>query len=255
MDRIAFFHYQHRNSIIHNLDSRVKILIMLVLSISINLLSSIYSYGVVFAYVLFMIAASKLPILTLLKNLRMFLVIIAFVLIFNSLEMPSLLRPSTITFSHEGFIRGLYYSSKLVLILSLTTAITSTFSLIAFRNTIEWYLSLIKPIPAKRIATMINMTFIFIPIIFDKYIEIRNAQLSRGLDSRKRPIKMLVSVTRTLLTSIIRQSDDIAYAMEARNYSEEASGVVFGKLKALDVIMLVCSLFVVGIALYISNIF
>lgn len=227
---------------------------MLVLSISINLLTSIYSYGVIFAYVLFMLILSRLPILTLLKNLRMFLAIICLILIFNAVEITSLLNPTNITFSKAGLVRGLYYSSKLILILSLTTAITSTFSLIAFRNTIEWYLSLIKPIPAKAIATMINITFIFIPIIFDKYIEIRNAQLSRGLSSRKHPIKMLVYTTRSLISSVIRQSDEIAYAMEARNYSEEASDVVFGKLKVSDIVMLLCSILVVTAALYISYI-
>ncbi len=96
------------------------------------------------------------------------------------------------------------------------------------------------------------MTFIFIPIIFDKYIDIRNAQISRGLDSRKRTIKMLVYTTRSLLTSIIRQSDEMAYAMEARNYTEDSSIIIFDKLKVFDVIMLVCSLLVVGVALYIS---
>ncbi len=253
MDKIVFFHYQYKNTIIHNLDSRIKILIMLVLSISINLLNSnIYSYSVVFAYVLFMIIVSKLPILTLLKNLRMFLMIIIFILFFNAIKISSI---HDIQFSYDGFIQGLLFSSKLLLILSLTTAITSTFSLIAFRDTIEWYLSFIKFINAKRIAMMINMTFIFIPIIFDKYIEIRNAQISRCIDARKKPIQKIVLITVALLNSVIRQSDEIAFAMEARNYNEEASNISFDKPKASDFVMLICSILVVTIALYISYIF
>ncbi len=230
-------------------------LIMLALSISINMLTSIYSYAVIFAYIVVVLILAKLPILTLLKNLRMFMIVVILILVFNCFEMPSILDPLSITFSYSGLIRGLYYCSKLILILSLTTAITSTFSLIDFRNTIEWYLSLVKFIPAKQIATMINMTFVFIPIIFDKYIEIRNAQISRCLNSRKNPIKTIVSITIALLGSIIRQSDEIAYAMESRNYSEEAaSNLSFAKLKPLDIILLLCSFGIAATALYISYI-
>ncbi len=252
MDKIVFFHYQHKNSIIHNIDSRIKILIMLLLSVCINLLNNAYGYAVIFAYVVFMLIVSKLPILTLLKNLRMFAAIIVFILVFNCVKIPSLSDISSIHFSYEGLIQGLYYSSKLVLILSLTTAITSTFSLIDFRNTIEWYLSFIKFIPAKRIAMMINMTFIFIPIIFDKYIEIRNAQISRCLNSCKNPIKTIVSISVALINSVIQQSDEMAFAMEARNYTEESSKVQFDKPKASDIIMLICSMIVIVVAGYIS---
>lgn len=243
MEQIIIFHYHHENSLIHKMDARIKILSMIVLSISISIASNIYSYIILSIFILLALFFSRLPILSLLKNMKIFLLLIIAIIVFNSIEMvkhPIYNYLPAIEISSIGLIRGLYFAWRLILIIALSTIVTSTMSLITFKNVIEWYLYPIPFIPSTRIATIINMTFVLIPTIFDKYIEMKNAQLSKCIDARKNPIRKLIYISLPLLTGVIRKTDELIYAMESRCYTENRTKAIF-KSKFSDWVILILS--------------
>jgi biotin transport system permease protein len=104
---------------------------------------------------------------------------------------------------------------------------TGTTSLITLRNVVEWYLRPLPFVPASRIAMMINLTFVFIPVIFDTVSEMLNAQKSRCVENRKNPLRRVMLIAYPLLFQTFRRTEEIILAMEARCYSEDRTRAVF----------------------------
>ena len=75
-------------------------------------------------------------------------------------------------------------------------------------------------LPAAKVATMINLTFLLIPVLLDNFGEIMNAQNSRCVQLRKNPVKRLKFLVFPFLDQALRRADEIINAMEARCYSE-----------------------------------
>lgn len=82
-------------------------------------------------------------------------------------------------------------------------------------------------IPEVQVATMINLTFLLIPVIFDNYSEMMSAQKSRCIQLRKNPIKRVNFIVFPLLSRTLRRADEIVYAMESRCYCEERTRAIF----------------------------
>jgi energy-coupling factor transporter transmembrane protein EcfT len=142
--------------------------------------------------------------------------------------------------SVQGVLTGLHFSARLILIIMLCSVVTGTTSPMRFKNVIEWYLRPVPFVPEARVATMVNLMFVLIPVIFSSFTETMNAQKSRCVELRKNPIKRISFAVIPLLTRILKRADEIAYAMEARCYSEERTRPVFYTRKIDWFISIVC---------------
>lgn len=235
MAEIVFFHYFPRNTALHKMDGRLKLLSMVLLSVSATLAATAGDF--VFLTVLLFLAlyAARLPIRTLLREMRLFAILIALVVVADAFFIPGAPLPyfPIPGVSVEGLLTGLQFAWRLSLVLMVCTVMTGTTSLLTFKNVIEWYLRPVPFVPAAKVATMINLTFVFIPVIFDKYSEMKAAQKARCIESRKNVIKRVVFTAFPLLSQTLRKTDEIVYAMEARCYSEERTKAVF-QTKAKD---------------------
>ncbi len=243
MDQVVVFHYQYRNSFIHKIDPRIKLLSMFLISIAISILSSLYMYIILTIFIFAILLLSKLPILSIIKNIKMFYLLILFIIAINSINITdgiSMPFIPILKISMSGFVYGLYFAWRLILIILLSSVVMGTMSIITLRNVIEWYLRPIPFVEEKNIATMINITFLLIPIIFDKHSEIHNAQISRCIDLRKNPIKKITYKILPLLKSVFIKVDEIVYTMESRCYSEERSRFIFRSKGSDFLIILFC---------------
>lgn len=142
--------------------------------------------------------------------------------------------------SMQGVITGLRFAGRLTLIIMICTIVTGTTSLLIFKNVIEWYLRPIPFIPEVRVATMISLTFVLIPVIFDSYTEMMNAQKSRCVELQKNPIKRVNFIVFPLLSRTLRRTDEIVYAMESRCYSEVRTRAIFKTNKIDWLILTIC---------------
>lgn len=222
MARVSFFHYIHKDTALHRMDGRIKLLCMLVLSLSATLASDWWDYCLPFAVACIAFAVARLPLRALLKDMWFFGAIILIVLLTSAFNVPGDPIPGfpLEAVSVQGVLAGLRFAARLVLIIMVCTVVTATTSLLAFRNVIEWYLRPVPFVPEVRVATMINLTFALIPVIFDSYSDMTDAQRSRCVQLCKNPIKRVGFIALPLVRATLRRADEIVYAMESRCYSE-----------------------------------
>lgn len=229
MAQVTFFHYMHKDTVLHRMDGRLKLLCMLLMSLSASLATDWWHYFAALVLAAFALVISKLPIFALLKDMRFFAVIILIVFITNAFTIKGDPLPyfPIRGVSVQGIIMGLRFAGRLILIIMVCTIMTGTTSLFTFRNVVEWYLRPVPFIPEVRVATMINLTFVLLPVIFDSCTEMMNAQKSRCVELRKNPFKKVNFIVFPLLTRTLQRADEIVYAMESRCYSEVRTRAVF----------------------------
>jgi len=243
MAQVTFFHYVHKDTALHRMDGRLKLLCMLLLSLSASFASEWQHYLAPLCLIAIALIAARLPVITLLKDMRFFAIIISIVLAANALTIAGDPIPGfpIESVSMQGMVRGLRFAGRLVLIIMVCALVTGTTSLLTFKNVIEWYLRPIPFIPETRVATMISLTFVLIPVIFDSYTEMMSAQKSRCIELRKNIIKRLNFIAFPLLARTLRRADEIVYAMESRCYSETRTKAIFKTNKADWLILAICA--------------
>ena len=243
MVQVTFFHYMHKNTVLHRMDGRLKLPGMLLLSLSASLASEWRHYLVPLALVIAALIIARLPIAALLKEMKFFAVIILIVLVTNAFTIAGDPIPyfPIKGVSIQGVMEGLRFAGRLILVIMVCTIVTGTTSLLTFKNVIEWYLRPIPFIPEVRVATMINLTFVLLPVIFDSYTEMMNAQKSRCVELRRNPIKRVNFIVFPLLSRTLRRADEIVYAMESRCYSEVRTRAMFKTNKADWCILTTCA--------------
>lgn len=239
---MTFFHYMHKDTALHRMDGRIKLLCMLLFSLSASLASEWRHFLVPLALALAALGMAKLPVLALLKDMKFFAVLICIVLVTNAFTIAGDPIPyfPIEQVSMQGVAAGLRFAGRILLIFMVCTVMTGTTPLLTFQNVIEWYLRPIPFIPEVRIAMMIKLTFVWIPILFDSYTEMANAQKSRGVDLRRNPVKRVKWIVFPLLSRTLRRTDEIVYAMESRCYSEVRTRAVFKTYKTDWLILAVC---------------
>jgi len=216
---------------------------MLLLSLSASFALKLPHYLVPISLIMLAIWAAKLPFGALLKDMRFFGVLILIVFISNAFLIPGEPIPNfpIANISQQGVITGLRFAGRLTLIIMACSVISGTTSLSSLRNAVEWILRPFPFISEVRIATMVSLTFILIPLIFDNYIEIMDAQKSRCIQLQKKPALRIKYISFPLLTQTFRRADEIINAMESRNYSEVRTQVELYTKKADWLILALCA--------------
>ena len=218
MAQVTFFHYIHKETPLHRVDGRLKLLCMLLLTIAVSLATEWQHYIVPMSVIGLALVVSKLPLITILKEMKFLVVMIIIILVMS----------------------GWHFAGRLVLMMMISTVMAGTTSLSTVKNAIEWYLRPIPLIPEARIAMVINLTFVLIPVIFDTYLEMMNAQKARGIELRKNPIRRMKFIVLPLLSRTLRRADEIVYAMESRCYSEIRTRAIFKTNKMDWLILAIC---------------
>lgn len=242
MAQVTLFHYMHKDTVLHRMDGRIKLVCMLALSLSASFALVWQHYLIPLSVVILALVAAKLPITALLRDMVFFGVLILVVVIANAISIPGHPIPGfPITgVSLPGLIIGLRFAGRLTIIVLVCAVITGTTPITTFRNAVEWFLRPIPLVPQARIATMINLTFILIPIIMDSFSEMMEAQKSRCIELQKNPVKRINYIVFPLLGQTLRRADEIASAMESRCYSEQRNQPAFKSAKADWFILTIC---------------
>ncbi len=229
MAELTIFHYMYKDSVLHRMDGRIKLACMILFSASVSFTSDKFVLAALTIIILAVLFKAKLPVRTLLKELKYFAFLIAIVFCVRCFTVPGLpIHNFPIQgVTQEGVRSGLIFGWRLILIIIICLILTGTTSLASLRNVIEWYLRPIPFVPAARVATMVNLTFILIPLIFDQASEILNAQKARCIDGRRNPVKRIIFIAFPLLVQTFRRADEMVFAMEARCYSEDRTRAVF----------------------------
>ena len=240
MNNVALGQYMPLDSVVHKMDPRSKIMIMLFLMVAIFIPAGVLGYVIIGIFILLSLYLSKLNIKYALRTMKPMLWMMAFLLVINLL----VIKTGTPLFSIKGFAiysdavnQTLYIVVRLMLMVIITTVLTATTKPLDLTLGIE---KLLKPfekvgVPAHIIAMMISIALRFIPTLIEETQRIMNAQASRGVDlengSIKEKIMAILSLIVPLFVSAFDRADQLANAMEARGYDPSRKRTRYKVLK------------------------
>ena len=240
MNNVALGQYMPLDSVVHKMDPRSKIMIMLFLMVAIFIPAGVLGYVIIGIFILLSLYLSKLNIKYALRTMKPMLWMMAFLLVINLF----VIKTGTPLFSIKGFIiysdavnQTLYIVVRLMLMVIITTVLTATTKPLDLTLGIE---KLLKPfekigVPAHIIAMMISIALRFIPTLIEETQRIMNAQASRGVDlengSIKEKIMAILSLIVPLFVSAFDRADQLANAMEARGYDPSRKRTRYKVLK------------------------
>lgn len=215
------------NSVIHKLDPRTKIAMMILYIAMVFLVKKIYFMTIPFAYLVLELILSGISlryIINALKPIR-FLLIFMFILnLFFTSGENVWLDLGFWKLTGEAVLQSFFLSIRIVLLVAGASMLTLTTSPIALTDGIEKLLAPLKifHFPAHELAMMMTIALRFVPTLMDESDKIRNAQMSRGADFESgnifRRVKSMIPILIPLFVSSFRKADELAIAMESRCY-------------------------------------
>lgn len=218
--------YLPGDSLVHRLDPRVKMIILLSVAVAVLAARSVADYIIVGLFLILAVAFSRVQFTSLLKGLKwlwLFFIIMWSVQIF-SLPGETLFILGPLSASKEGLLQATtMFMIIFVMIVAamLLVATTSPFKLSAALENMMTPLKKLG-VPVNDIALMITVAVRFLPVLTMEYDAILKAQRSRGMVLAGKGfgpgLRALVSLVVPLFSNSIRRAEELAVAMECRAY-------------------------------------
>ena len=252
---ITLGQYFPGNSALHRMDSRMKIILMLLYIIMIFLAHTIYSYAAVLLSAIILVIISRIPWKLILRGVKPLIFIIVFTGVINIFWTEGeelLFQWGFITVYREGIEFAVSMIIRIItLILGTGVLLSYTTSPIALTDGIERLLSPLKKIkvPVHEFSMMMSIALRFIPTLMEETDKIMSAQKARGADfttgSIMQRARALIPVFIPLIVSAFRRADELAVAMECRCYhgGEGRTRMTQLHLHGIDFLMLAVILF------------
>ncbi len=235
------------NSVIHRLDPRSKILMVIAYIAGIFITDSLWGYALLGVFLAVCVINSKVPAKFMVKGLKPVLFFIVLTGLFNLFLTGTgkiLWQWSFLKITDEGLLNAVFMILRLFFLIMGTSLLTFTTSPIMLTDGIE---SLLSPfgkigLPHHEIAMMMSIALRFIPTLVEETDKIIKAQSARGADFESgnllRRVKAMVPILIPLFISAFRRADELATAMECRCYrgGKNRTRLKVLKFKAVDLL-------------------
>ena len=215
------------NSVIHRLDPRTKLIMLVVYIVALFSASSWVSYGLCFAFLAVCIGISSIPLKSIVRGMKPLIMILVFTGVLNLFFTTGetvLVKFWVITITLEGVVRAIFMTVRILMLITSTFLLTYTTSPIALTDGLEALMSPLKKIkvPVHELSMMMCIALRFIPTLIEETDKIMCAQKARGADfesgSLMEKAKALIPILVPLFISAFRRADELATAMECRCY-------------------------------------
>ena len=224
---ITLGQYFPGNSVIHRLDPRAKLVILVIYIVALFLAVSWLSYGLMLAFLLTCIAISGIPAKSFVRGMKPLIMILVFTGVLNLFFTQGetvLVSFFGITITLEGLVRAVFMVIRILMLITCTFLLTYTTSPISLTDGLEALLSPLKKIkvPVHELSMMMCIALRFIPTLNEETDKIMSAQKARGADfetgSLMEKARALIPILVPLFISAFRRADELATAMECRCY-------------------------------------
>ena len=224
---ITLGQYFPGQSIIHRLDPRTKLIMLVVYIVALFLAESWVSYGLMFLFLVTVIWLSTIPLKSILRGMKPLVMILIFTGVLNlffTQEGEVIFHFWILTLTTGGLSRAVMMMSRILMLITGTFLLTYTTSPIALTDGLE---SLMKPlkkvgVPVHELSMMMCIALRFIPTLIEETDKIMCAQKARGADFETGSLmdraKALIPILVPLFISAFRRADELATAMECRCY-------------------------------------
>ena len=224
---ITLGQYFPGQSVIHRLDPRTKLIMLVVYIVALFLAESWVSYGLMLVFLVTVIWLSTIPLKSILRGMKPLVMILIFTGVLNlffTQEGGVIFHFWILTVTTGGLTRAVMMMSRILMLITGTFLLTYTTSPIALTDGLE---SLMKPlkkigVPVHELSMMMCIALRFIPTLIEETDKIMCAQKARGADFETGSLmdraKALIPILVPLFISAFRRADELATAMECRCY-------------------------------------
>jgi len=202
--------YIPKNSPIHNLDPRAKMISVLFQVTSVMLVKNLSGYIIPVAFFVLFMALSRIKPVVYLRSLKSMWFLIVFAVV--------------VQYFIGGISSSLYIGLRLSLIFLFATMFTyTTPPLLTARGIVDIlkYLG-VKDEQREDFGMMLAISIRFIPILLDEADRIIKAQISRGAKYSEKGLRnklsAITSIIIPLLVSSLRKAEELSLALQARKY-------------------------------------
>lgn len=232
---------------VHRLDARTKLAMTVLIMVAVFFPMATWSMtllvqGTLFVFIAFILASTKTKLRSILTSLKSMWVMVIFLLLIYII-VPKQTNTLGIAWQWNGWT--VYWDSfaeaariivRLVMMIMLAMALTSSTKPLDLTYALQWYLSPLKPLhfPVEEVAMTISIALRFIPTLLEDALRVMRAQSSRGVDFAHgnlwKRITGLTSLIIPLFVSSFIRSEELANAMECRCYDPREKRTRYRKL-------------------------
>lgn len=242
MREIALGQYYPVDSVLHRLDPRTKIVLMIVYITMIFFVKTFIGFGIVLVFLAAAILLSRVPVGKVLKSLKTIMFLVLFTVIMSLLfyagkEEDLIWRWGIIKVYRAGLINAGLMALRLMFLVVGPTLLTFTTTPVALTDGLE---SLLKPLtyikfPVHELAMIMSIALRLIPTLVEETDKIQSAQKARCADFDSGNVfkraKAMIPVLIPLFVSSFRRADELADAMDSRCYRGAKGRTRMKKLK------------------------
>lgn len=225
---ITLGQYFPGNSMLHKLDARFKIILMLAFVIVVFFAKNVASFAYLLLVVVAMVALSRISLKVIFQGLKPIVLISVFTALINLFWTSGenlIFEFGFIRIYSEGIWRAIFMMIRIVsLVMGTSVLLTYTTSPMDLTDALESLLSPLKKIrvPVHEFSMMMSLALRFVPTLIEETEKIINAQKARGADFESGNLvaraKALVPILIPLFISSFSRATDLAVAMECRCY-------------------------------------
>ena len=229
LNDITIGQYFPAKSVIHRMDARIKILLLIAVLVMTFVASNAASMMLMVVLVMTAIILSRVPLKIYFRTIKKIWVLILLTAVLNILYVDgeAIFEWGVIEITKEGIVRSVYMAIRIILLIISSAALTYTTSPTQLTDGIE---RLLKPLSliglggaVHTMAMMMTLALRFIPTLMEETDKIMSAQKARGADLESggfmQRIKALIPRFVPLLVSSFRRAVELADAMECRCYT------------------------------------
>ncbi|HWR84217.1 MAG TPA: energy-coupling factor transporter transmembrane component T [Candidatus Deferrimicrobium sp.] len=224
--------YRPLHSFLHRLDVRAKIVpVTLVLVLSLLTDASLF-YVAVLAVLVFGLLFSGVAPVTLARNFKPILLLVAITALYHFLfsgrDSRTVVQLFGLKVTAAGVSTAVYYSLRLALFVAVAFLVTLTSSP---SDLADAFSKILRPlrrlrVPVDDISLILFMAIRFIPVLYEEFTTIRNAQIVRGVrfsGSWYNRIRRSVYLILPVFLAALQRADELALAIQVRGYGRSAS--------------------------------
>lgn len=255
---ISLGRYYDTNSIIHQTDPRIKIIMYILYLVAIFMVETPWAILLVAVVTLLQLIAAKIPARITFTTMIPILPLALFIFVLNIFTIKegiTIFSWWKLSITDMSVLKAITMSLRLVfMILSTSVLLTLSTTPLKIADALEKLfapLKLIK-VPVHELSMMMSIALRFIPTLIEETDKIMKAQVSRGADydtgSVLNRIKGYITVLVPLLISSFKRAEELAIAMDARCYRGGDGRTKLNPLKITGKDILVGAILAIGAA-------
>ena len=224
---ITLGQYFPGKSVIHRLDPRTKLLVLILYIVALFTAGNWVSYGLCLLFLVSTIVISTIPWKAIIRGMKPLVMLLIFTALLNLLftrDGRVLVSFWGIVITLEGVIRAFFLTMRILMLITGTFLLTYTTSPISLTDGLESLMGPLKKIhvPVHELSMMMCIALRFIPTLIEETDKIMSAQKARGADFETgklmQRVKAMIPILIPLFISAFRRAEELGTAMECRCY-------------------------------------